>query len=480
MPVLKTLSVAVLAFSLSTVAAAAAEIKLPMIGDSSSAIVSLQKEKQIGGVFTKMLYNQLDTEDDPVLVQYVENLVYRLAEGSQLQERDLTVVLIKSPYLNAFAAPGGVIGINTGLFLYAQTEEEFAGVIAHELAHLSQRHYARGLEESRRNALPTAAALLGSILLAAAGAADAGAAALSSTVAGSQSAQLAFSRTNEQEADRIGILTMARAGLDPRGMATLFERMSKLDGSGPQYEFLRTHPLSRSRVVDTRSRAEQYPVLGQGDQWDYQVMRQRALVQTSNMPEVLRNRFLEELKSGRIPSEDVTRYALAMIELQLRNAKAASAALQPVLSRHGKSLAVQILHSHIEFALGKRAASIATIRQLLAANPGNYPLTMTLAELLYQDQQYQEVTTLLRAESRKRPNDPAIWYMLAETAGLAKDIIGVHWARAEYFFLVGAMDESIRHLEYAIEQPGLPFSRRAAFLTRINEVRDYKAKMKKL
>ena len=259
MPAIKHLKTLLLTLCIAGSNSLSADINLPTIGDTSSSVVSVQREQEIGSIFLKMLNSQLATESDPELVDYIESLVYRLAEASQLQDRRLSIILVDSPHLNAFAAPGGVVGINTGLFFYAHTEEEFASVVAHELAHLSQRHYARGVEAAQRQSLPTMAALLGSIILAATGAGDLGMAALSSTMAGAQSSQLAFSRTNEQEADHIGILTMARAGMDPRGMATLFERMSKLDGTGPQYEFLRTHPLSRNRVADAKSPSRTVP-----------------------------------------------------------------------------------------------------------------------------------------------------------------------------------------------------------------------------
>ncbi|CAM3867496.1 M48 family metalloprotease [Parendozoicomonas haliclonae] len=461
-----------------TISTATAEINLPSIGDSSSSIVSRQKEQEIGGVFLKMLHSQLRVESDPELVQYVEDLVYRLAEASQLQDRRLSIILIDSPYLNAFAAPGGIVGINTGLFLYARTEEEFAGVIAHELAHLSQRHYARGVEAQQRQQLPTMAALLGSIVLAATGAGDLGMAALSSTVAGAQSAQLAFTRTNEQEADRIGILTMARAGMDPRGMASLFERMSKLEGTGPQYEFLRTHPLSRNRVADTKSRAEQYPARPSKRDSEYDLMRNRAITLTTQSPETARNRFAEELDSGRTVSELATRYALAQVQLNMQRPADAQKTLAPVASKQSGDIHIQILNNRIQFANGKRQQGITGMRELLKRNPGNFPISMALVDLLYNNGNYKEALEVLRTESQKRPKDPEIWYLIAETAGLAGDITGVHTARSEYFFLVGNMDDSIRHLEYALEQPKLAFSQKAAYKTRIEEIRSYKKTMK--
>ena len=478
MPFVKPLRTAILSLALTVSAYAYSDISLPTIGDVSSSIVSTQKEREIGGVFLKMLNSQLSTESDPELVQYVEKLVYRLAESSELQNRQLSIVLIDSPYLNAFAAPGGIVGINLGLFFYALTEEEFAGVIAHELAHLSQRHYARGVESAQRQRLPTLAALLGSIILAASGAGDLGAAALSSTIAGAQSSQLAFSRINEQEADRVGILTMARAGMDPRGMAALFERMSKLEGSGPQFEFLRTHPLSRNRVSDARSRAEQYPSRPQNPDGEYQLMRNRALIRISQSPEDVRNRFRQELNSGRTGYENATRYGLAQAELNLQNPKAAEKALKPLLKKKPADIHYQILNNRIQFELGHKTKAINNLRTLLADNPGNYPTTLAIVDLLYKNRQYSEAMAILRTESRRRPEDPTIWYNLAETAGLAGDIPTVHTSRAQFFFLVGDMDNSIKHLEYALQLPNVPFSQQAALKEQIEDVKAYKKKMK--
>src|SRR5690606_25881880 len=172
-------------------------------------------------------------------------------------------VLLDSNQLNAFAAPGGIIGVNGGLFLHAQTEAEYASVLAHELAHLSQRHFARGLEAQQRMALPLMAALLAGVVAAAAGAGDAGMAAILSAQAAAMQEQRRFSRQNEQEADRIGLINLERAGYDPNAMPRMFERLMRqyrFDRKPP--EFLLTHPVSESRVADTRNRAEQMPAGG--------------------------------------------------------------------------------------------------------------------------------------------------------------------------------------------------------------------------
>ena len=189
---------------------------LPSLGDSSSAIVSPEKEHQLGRAWLSILRGQVRQLEDPLLKDYVERSVYRLAESSQLNDRRLEFIILASPQLNAFAAPGGIIGVNGGLLLHAQTEAEYASVMAHELAHLSQRHFARGLEAQKRMQVPIMAAMLAGIVAAAAGGGDLGIAAIASTQAAAIQEQRRFSRQNEQEADRIGLVNLQKAGFNPR------------------------------------------------------------------------------------------------------------------------------------------------------------------------------------------------------------------------------------------------------------------------
>ncbi|NLD00164.1 MAG: M48 family metalloprotease, partial [Gammaproteobacteria bacterium] len=156
---------------------------LPSLGDSSSAIISPEQEHQLGRAWLSILRGQVRQLEDPLLKDYVESSVYRLAETSQLNDRRLEFILLASPQLNAFAAPGGIVGVNGGLLLHAHTEAEYASVMAHELAHLSQRHFARGLEAQKRLQVPLMAAMLAGVIAAAAGGGDLGMAAIASTQA---------------------------------------------------------------------------------------------------------------------------------------------------------------------------------------------------------------------------------------------------------------------------------------------------------
>ena len=452
--------------------------ELPSFG-TTSGIISAQQEYELGHAFLKVISSQVTLLSDPEITSYTEALIYRLAETSELQDRRISVIVIDNPQLNAFAVPGGIIGINAGLFLYAESEQEFASVIAHELAHLSQRHYARQVETAQQQRVPSALAILGSILLMTVGGGDAGVAALSSTLAGIQSQQLRFSRQNEQEADRVGIRNMARANFDPRAMPKLFERMSRLEGSGHQMEFLRTHPVTSNRIADSLGRAEQYPTHHYQDNQSYHPMRMRAVVKSSVSPEIIAQRLANDLKTGRSSTPPyATRYGLALAQLKSNEPSEAAKTLKPLMTHSPNNIYFRLLNNQIRFAQGQHKKALTDLRKMLRFNPDNLPITMAYANMLFKDKQYQPAEKILKSFARHRPEDPEVWYQLAEAAGKVGNTEEVHKARAEFFFLIANFDDAIKHLEYASELPSIRFSTKIALTERITEIQAYKQRMK--
>ena len=263
-------------------------LKLPNLGESSTSLFSAEYEYQLGRTWLKIFRSQATTMDDPLLFDYLEDLIYRLVIHSQLEDRRIDLVLVDNPTINAFAVPGGVIGVHNGLLMYAQTEDELASVLAHEIAHLSQRHFSRRVEFQRnQQPLNLAAMLAGFVLLATAGG-DAGMAALSAAQAAAQDSALRYSRSNEAEADRVGMQTLVAAGLDPHATPAMFERMlqaSRYTSGNRIPEFLRTHPLSENRIADTRNRARQYTSPAREDDLQYQLMRARVTNPLAATPE---------------------------------------------------------------------------------------------------------------------------------------------------------------------------------------------------
>ena len=232
---------------------ALAQNALPSLGDRISGYVSMEEEHKLGREFLRSLRRTTPTISDPLLNNYLENISYRLASKSELRDHRLAFIIVDSQVLNAFAVPGGVIGVNTGLFLNAETEGEFASVISHELAHVSQRHFARSIEQAETTRIPQMAALLASVVVMATSDAEHGQAALMATQGRALENQLRFSRSNEAEADRVGIKTLFDAGYDPYTMPALFQRLASANRYGTRPpEFLLSHPVTESRIADSR------------------------------------------------------------------------------------------------------------------------------------------------------------------------------------------------------------------------------------
>ncbi|WNW11255.1 M48 family metalloprotease [Pseudomonas sp. DTU_2021_1001937_2_SI_NGA_ILE_001] len=421
---------------------------LPSLGDSSSSIVSPEQEHQLGRAWLGMLRSQVDQLSDPQLKDYVETSVYRLAETSQVQDRRLEFILINSKQLNAFAAPGGIIGVNGGLFLYAQTEGEYASVMAHELAHLSQRHFARGVEAQQRMQVPVMAAMLAGIVMAAAGAGDAGIA----TIAGSQAAaiqeQRRFSRQNEQEADRIGILNLEKAGYDPRNMPTMFERLMRqyrYDAKPP--EFLLTHPVSESRIADTRNRAEQAPPGGKEDSMRYQLMRARVALIYEETPGIAAKRFRAQLTEN--PKADYARYGLAIAQIKGGQLNEAREGLKTLLDKAPDDITYNLAQIDLDITSNRLADAQQRAERLLVQYPGNYPLNQARIDALLKQGKNAEAEKALDALLKNRQADPDIWYQVAEARGLTGNTVGLHQARAEYFALMGDFRQAIQQLDFA-------------------------------
>ncbi|WP_166359908.1 M48 family metalloprotease [Pseudomonas akapageensis] len=421
---------------------------LPSLGDASSAIVSPQQEHQLGRAWLSMLRGQVRQLNDPQLKDYVETSVYRLAESSQLQDRRLEFILIDSPQLNAFAAPGGIVGVNGGLFLNAQTEGEYASVLAHELAHLSQRHFARGVEAQQRMQIPMMAGLLAGIIAAAAGAGDAGMAAIVGSQAAAIQEQTRFSRQNEQEADRIGIVTLEKAGYDPRNMPTMFERLMRqyrFDAKPP--EFLLTHPVTESRIADTRNRAEQAPQGGTEDSLRYQLIRARVQLTYEETPGLAAKRFRARLDEN--PKDDPARYGLAIALTKGGRLNEARENLQPLLAKAPNDITYNLAQIDLDITNNRLPDAQQRVDQMLKLYPGNYPLNQMRVDLLLKQNRPADAEKALEGLLKTRSDDPDVWYMVAETRGLNGNTIGLHQARAEYFALVGDYSQAIQQLDYA-------------------------------
>jgi predicted Zn-dependent protease len=425
-------------------------IALPSIGRISQATTS--KEQRLGAAWLKQYRRQVPTSSDPIIINYLEKLLANLASHSDIYNESLSLVIAKNSTLNAFAVPGGIIGIHTGLLYYAKTEQQLASVISHELAHLSQRHYARGVEKQKGQTATIMAGLLAGLILASTTEGDAGIAAISATQAYAIDQQLRFSRGFEREADRIGMSILARAGMSPHATAEMFEEMDKLTRfSSKPPEFLLTHPLTTNRQIDAINLAREYPKKIVPDNINYQLVRARAILETAESPQEAIQRFKDEL-SGFDTSVDGNRYGLALALLDNREPDKAQKTLSLLIEKFPDNLILQIARNQVIAGQKEFTIAIKNFQQLIKQYPDYYPLPFYLSQLYREKNDFLPAIKLLDSLSKRRPNDPLIWYELAEISGLANNLSLLNKARAEYFILHANFDNAEQQLKALIER----------------------------
>ncbi len=456
--------------------AQSSNIELPKLGDASSAIVSPAKEYELGQTWLRLYRSRVPTSSDPLINEYLERLLHKLSLYSQLEDRRLELILVKNPSMNAFAVPGGVVGVHTGLFLYAESEHQLASVLSHELAHLSQRHFARGVEKQKEATIPTMAALLASLVLAATAGGDAGLAALTATQAAALDTRLRFSRQNEQEADRIGMLTMVGAGMDPHAVPEMFESMLRSTRySRRPPEFLLTHPVTESRIADSRNRANKYATKQYTDNLDFHLMRARALMLHEQTPQAAVKRFNSELEGDSL-SREASRYGLVLALTATGQFDQARETLQPLLTQSPNNVIYQVTAADVEIAAENYEGALDIIQTQLKRYPSSHPLTIRLAETLMHAGKYTQSEQILEDYSLQRPKDDYVWYLLAEVHGLAGNILGVHRARAEYFILNGIYDKAQKQINNGLKLAKGNFQMTALLQQRLKDVRKMQEK----
>ena len=422
---------------------------LPSMGESG--VVPVGQEYMMGRVWLMSYRRQVPAVEDALLQDYLETLIYRLAETSELKDRRLTLITVDNQTINAFAVPGGVVGVHNGLVRQAQTEAQLASVLTHELGHISQRHFSRSVEAAQRSQIPSLLGLLGGMVAIVAGAGDAGMATITGSQAAAQQNRLKFSRAHEKEADRVGIQNLARAGMDPNGAADMFTVMQGINRSSRRPpEFLLTHPLTESRIADARNRARQYPPRVYTDSPDFQIMRTRVQVSNFRDNDEAEAWYRKRLKrKGR--NAEAHQYGLILVLTAKREYAEAQELLAPLREYRPDNLAYILAEADIYIESGEFDDALQLLGKHWMLMPGNYPVTMAVSKAHLRAGRYKEAEKILDAQSKRRPSDPYVWYVLAETQGLTGNTYGLHQSRAQYFYLNGRMLEARSQLGYALQ-----------------------------
>ncbi len=520
----------VLGLAVAAPLAPAQDSGLPDIGSSAGELLTPARQAEYGGMLLRELRNYGYLLEDPLLDDWMQSMGGRLGADSDQPRQAYTFFLLKDRQINAFATLGGYIGVNAGLVLTAQREDEVAAVLSHEIAHVTQQHVLRGVERAQRDQVPILLGMLGAIALAqAAGgnsSGDASQAAMASAMGLIQQRQIDYTRANESEADRIGIRTLARTGYDVDAMAGFFERMSQsMRGNrGGDRErtpdYLQTHPVTTTRISEARERAEQiakdtsirvttttpggarteriprsaYPAsaaentgnpllpdalrpwlgdLSKGGTGQYDWAKERLRVLSADNPQAAIREY-ERIRQGSANGlTDPQQYGLALARLKSNNPAAAAADLAPLLDRHPGSLWLALALGESESRSGKPAAANQRFAALLSDSPNHRAVALTFAQVLNEQGGRDSG---LRAQAVLRPllgrsaADPMFQQNFGRANELAGDVARAGEAYAEAAFLNGRPEQALLQLQNLKKREDLDYYARARIDARIASI----------
>ena len=433
----------------------AADIVLPDIGgDSSQSVLSSANEKEVGERFMRELRANVGVIDDPEVVEYIEGLGYRLAAHSGEVTIPFTFFVVEHSLINAFAAPGGYIGINSGLVTATQSESELAAVLAHEIAHVTQRHLARSLELQSQSNLPIMAGLIAAILIGTQSP-QAGVGVAAAVQGGAIQALLDFTRANEQEADRVGIQTLASADLDPRAMPVFFERLQESSRyySAPP-EFLSTHPVTASRIAESRARAEQYPYRQYQDSLSYHLVRAKLKVYDHETPVEAAAYFEDILNEGKAINETSAQYGLALALFEGGHFERARAMTHSLIEAEPERISFYRLLAGIETASGNMKEALFVYEDNLELYPQDRSLVRGYTQSLVKIGRAAQALKALDKYARVEQLDHVMHKIAAEAYDQLNNKRASHAALGEHYYLLGNLSRATHQLELAMRAPG--------------------------
>lgn len=482
--------------------------RLPDMGSSAESILSPQQAEQIGQKMLRELRGAQAVLDDPLLDEYLGALGYRLVAQSEDPAQKFTFFMVRSDQINAFAAPGGYVGVNAGLVSTAESESELAAVLAHEIAHVTQNHLVRAFERMQHASLPIALAMLGTLIAAQGSSGDAAEAAVIGGAALLQQQQINFTRDNEYEADRIGIHTLAGAGFAPQAMADFFARMGRAtranSGDGAP-EFLRTHPVTTTRISEAKNRAAQIvparPAAGETPRgpslslpsraqsapttaatpapqplWgphtpSFLCLRERARVLSHPEPASLVAFYQKQSQAH--PDAACWQYGLGLVHTRTGNPGAALKVLKGTLANDPGNTLVVLALAEAEARAGQTAAALKRLDALRGQFPGNAVISTLYGRLLV-DQgttaAARQAIALLRPLADTQWAQPGFQTTLARAYEVSGDSVRAGEAHAEVALLHGRFNDALLQLNNLLKLKELTYYQRARIEARIAQI----------
>lgn len=443
--------------------------ELPDLGESARAAFSEAQEARLGREIMRQIRASRDLLDDAELTEYLNALGDRLVAVSPSPHRHFEFFVVRDPTINAFALPGGYIGVHTGVISAARNESELAAVLAHEIAHVTQNHIARMVDQQRSSGLVSLAALAVAILAARSNSQMSQAAA---TLAGAMNVQqqLDFSREHEREADRVGLQILVQAGFAPAAMVSFFERLQAqarlLDSNAPAY--LRTHPLTFQRIADMQNRVAEMPYRQHQDSLEFRLMRSRVWADEGEAGQAVK-RF-EALVAAE-PRDVAAWYGLARAALRAGRLERAQEAVSRLDGLATASPLVETLAMDVALANKRPEQAIARGERALSRYSAHRPLAYTYAHALLLAGQATQALHLVDEQLLTWPEDPVFYLLKARAHAALGQGLEAHLAQAEAHVRQGSLEAAIEQLQLALASGGRDFHRLSIAEARLRELR---------
>lgn len=443
---------------------------LPDLGDAAGETLTRAEEDRLGDAFLHQVRQRVRLVDDPEVFDYIDSLGQRIASADP--ERRYRFLVVDASSVNAFAGPGGVIAVNAGLIVITESESELAAVIAHEIAHVTQRHIAQLIERSRLASLTTLAGVFAGILIATQNP-QAGQATLAASAAGSQHAVLSYSREKEMEADRTGMELLHRAGFDPRAVPSFFERFQEWQRfmSRPP-EFLSTHPITLSRIADTRGRAEQFERRLYHESAEYPLVRAKLRIHLAAKPTDALEHFEARVVDGGSEATEADRYGFAIALMSSNRHQEANVLLEGLRKDFPDRAAHRTAAAQVYAALGEEERALELLAASVERFPDHRALVYAYGLGLVRTGRPDDAAILLRRFQRRHDTDPALYRLLALAHQRAGRRAASHMALAEFHARNGDLESAIRQLDIALAVPAIDDYRSARAEARRQQLMD--------
>ncbi|MFI4955448.1 MAG: M48 family metalloprotease, partial [Gammaproteobacteria bacterium] len=394
-------------------------------------------------------YYQL-TYYDPLIDNYLQQLTAPMRTQAHFQQ-PFTFFIVQNGAINAFALPGGYIGLHTGLIAAAKNEGEVAAVVAHEMTHVTQRHIARMFERSQQQLLPTLAAILGSVLVASQNP-EAGMGALTATMAGAQQGAINFTRENEEEADRLGMELLYNSGYDPQAMPDFFGRMWEANRY-VQYklpEFLSTHPVTESRIADSQHRASQYAPKTYQNSLNFYLVKARVDFLHQHDTRRITEEYSTKLAKAKGNEAAALRYGYVLGLTRSAKYQAAYDQVSVLRKADPQNIFYRLAEADILSKNQQKTEAIKLLNATYLSSPNNQAALLAYADALMTNDEHAKAREILKRFIRSNPEHIQALGMLAEAQGKSSHLIEAYQTRADILVLYGDYRGAIKQLEYAL------------------------------